>query len=148
ISTDDDDFMLPNFISSINTLISKHKDKLYTSKNIHLGFGRNLVARYSANGLVIIDDVSLNRLIPGMKFVCAKGSIPRSPFCLPEDFALARQQTNDIYIDDHDLAPCYIYNRHGANFSNGQKSIYYNEIYRTMRFLSHEELIEFILSQR
>ncbi|WP_338590437.1 hypothetical protein VXM60_19590 [Shewanella khirikhana] len=145
ISTDDDDFMFPHFISSINLLISKYRSKLDAGKVLYLGFGRNLVARYSSNGSVTVDDASLSKLIPGMKFVCAKGVFPRSPFCLPEDFEVARKQSADLYIDDHDLAPCYIYNRHGANFSNGQKNIYYKKLFNTIRFNSHEELIKFII---
>ncbi|MDK4744789.1 hypothetical protein QOY93_05305 [Leclercia adecarboxylata] len=146
VSTDDDDFMLPNYIAAINLLISKYRGDIELNEYVCLGFGRNYVATYKTNGSVFMEDVSLSRLIPGMKFVCSNKKIPRSPFGLPEDFNAEKGNNRKTYIDDHSLPPCYIYNRHGANYSNGQKNLYYIQKFNELLFDNHKDLIDYILT--
>ncbi|NUE20385.1 hypothetical protein HUC07_16490 [Escherichia coli] len=147
VSTDDDDFMFPNYIAAINLLISKYRKNIESNEFVCLGFGRNYVATYKTNGSVFMEDVSLSRLIPGMKFVCSNKTIPRSPFGLPEDFNFEKNNSgHDIYIDDHEFPPCYVYNRHGANYSNGQKNLYYTKKFNELSFKNHNEIVDYILA--
>lgn len=145
VATDDDDFMLPNYISAINLLISKYYNDIEENECVCLGLGRNYVTTYRTNGSVFVEDVSLTKLIPGMKFICSNKRLPRSPFGLPEDFKIERDKGN-LYIDDHSLPPCYMYNRHGANFSNGQKNIYYSKRFNEYYFDGHAKIIDFMLA--
>ncbi|MDH1845590.1 hypothetical protein N5D99_11935 [Aeromonas caviae] len=136
IALDDDDYFLPKHLVNVVDTVTKNIDRLKNNDFVLFGFDRIYISYQSSFSTSEVHDASMNRVMTGCKFVASiKNKLNYSPFAITEHFQREADSGNrrvEYVISELD-EPSFMYNRHGVNFSNNNKEMYYTTLHATYK---------------